>query len=187
MQLLQQGDAQAFSILFERYWERLTDYAYKRLQLREEAEEVVQELFINLYERRQELDIHTSLEAYLHTAVRNRVYSRFRTWMRQQKAFLVANLEDVDYALPPADTAAYKDLETHMGKALQKLPEKCRAAFLLSREQGHSYKEIAQQLGISVNTLEKHIGKALRILRLELGRYEQLCLLAGFIIILANE
>ena len=177
VQRMQQDDQQAFAAIFERYWQLLVDFAFRRLQLQQDAEEIVQDVFIKLHERRHELDIHTSLNAYLHTAVRYRVYNKYRDWLKQRKSFLIPNLDDVDYSLPAVDTAAYKDMETSIRKAVLKLPEKCREVFLLSREQQLSNKEVAEKMGISVNTVEKHIGKALRILRIELDKYNQIAIL----------
>lgn len=75
--LIRQGDREAFSILFEQFWKSLLSYAGKRLVLPQDAEEVVQEVFVNLWERRESLQINSSIDAYLHTAVRYKIYNRY--------------------------------------------------------------------------------------------------------------
>ena len=136
--------------------------------LMEDAEEVVQEVFINLWERRMELNIHFSLSAYLHTAVKYRVYNKYRDWLRRNKAWKIPDLEDVDYNLPALDQLAYKELELKLRTAVSKLPQRCREAFVLSRDEHLPNRTIAERLNISVNTVEKHIGKALLLLRAQL-------------------
>lgn len=181
LQRMKQGDQQAFATIFEQHWRQLVDFAFRRLQLLQDAEEIVQDVFVRLYERRQELDIQTSLSAYLHSAVRYRVYNKYRDWLRQKKSYLVPNLDDIDYAIAPTDTISYKELENHIRQAVHRLPEKCREVFLLSREQHLSNKEVAEKLGISLNTVEKHIGNALRVLRQEMEKYDRavvFCLIA---------
>lgn len=169
---MQQDNEQAFAAIYNNYWQSLLDFAGRRLQLQEDAEEVVQDVFVSLYQRRKELDIHGSLSAYLHSAVRYRIYNKYRDYLQKKKLLLIPNLEDVDYSLPELDPVSYKQLEGKIREAIQQLPEKCREAFLLSREAQLSNKEIADQMGISINTVEKHIGKALRVLRLELEKYD---------------
>jgi len=168
--LLQQGDKGAFAAIYDYYWQPLIDFAYKRLKSLEDSEEVVQEVFINLFERRTTLEIHTSLNSYLKTAVRYKVYNKYREWLSNKQQHRIAHLEDVA-ELPGIDTLEYKELNEKLHESINKLPEKCREVFILSREEKLSNKAIADRLGISINTVEKHIGKALQILRNDLHQY----------------
>lgn len=165
---MQDDHERAFSAIYNRYWQELLDYAYRRVNLQQDAEEIVQDVFVRFYQRRNEIEVHTSLSAYLYTAVRYKVYSKYREYFQKRKIEFIPNLEDVDYSLPESDVFAYKELESKVHATIQKLPEKCREAFLLSRNEQLSNKEIAAKMGVSVNTVEKHIGKALRTLRAEL-------------------
>lgn len=168
VQLIKQGDKEAFTILYDQYWKPLLSYAGKRLVMPEDAEEIVQEIFVTLWERRGELDIHSSVSAYLHTSVKYRVYSKYREWLKRNNAWRIPGLEDVDYSVPALDPFVYKELEEKIRIVIGKLPQKCREAFVLSREEKLPNKKIAQRMSISVNTVEKHIGKALQMLRAEL-------------------
>lgn len=144
----------------------------------QDAEEVVQEVFVSLWERRSELDITGSIDAYLHTAVRYRIYNRYRDYLKRKKTFLIPGLDDVDYQLAAAELMEYRELESRVASAVGSLPAKCREVFLLSREEKLSHKMIAARLGISVNTVEKHIGKALQLLRIQL-KNEMVLVLVG--------
>ena len=88
--LIQQNDREAFAILYDQYWKQLLSYAGKRLVLPQDAEEVVQEVFVSLWERRHTLDISGSLDAYLHTAVRYRIYNRYRDYLRKKQVSFLA-------------------------------------------------------------------------------------------------
>ena len=136
--------------------------------LLQDAEEVVQEVFVSLWERRHSLEINGSLGAYLHTAVRYRVYNRYRDYLKNKQESRISGLDDVDYSMPALEALEYKELELKLQDAVNTLPHKCREAFMLSREEKLPNKIIAKRLNISVNTVEKHIGKALQILRLKL-------------------
>lgn len=166
--LIKQDDREAFAILYDQFWKPLLSYASKRLVMPQDAEEVVQEVFVNLWERRHSLDINGSLDAYLHTAVRYRVYNRYRDYLKAKQFSRVPGLEDVDYSTPALEMLEYRELEVKVQNALNTLPCRCREAFMLSREEHLPNKIIAKRLGISVNTVEKHIGKALQLLRLKL-------------------
>lgn len=166
--LLKQDDREAFAILYDQFWKPMLSYAGKRLVLPQDAEEVVQEVFVSLWERRHSLDIHGSLDAYLHAAIRYRIYNRYRDYLKRKQAFKIPGLEDVDYGTNASDVLECRELEKKLQQAMNALPGKCKQAFLLSREEKLSNTTIAKRLGISVNTVEKHIGKALQLLRLKL-------------------
>ena len=173
VQGLKQGDRETFALIFREYWKPLLSFASKRMTLMEDAEEVVQEVFISLWERRAGIDIHISLSAYLHAAVKYRVYNKYREWLRRNKSWRIPGLTNVDYELPALDQLAYKELELKLRTAIGKLPQRCREAFVLSRDEQLPNRTIAERLNISVNTVEKHIGKALLLLRAEL--YDERC------------
>ncbi|GEP98078.1 RNA polymerase sigma-70 factor [Chitinophaga cymbidii] len=177
VQQLQHNAQGALAAIYEKYWAPLTEFCYKRLQQKAEAEEIVQEIFISLYERREQLQIQQTLHAYLFTAARYRIYNRYRSWMQQKKLHYILHLEDVDYAPAANELAEFRELEQRVENSLRRLPEKCREVFLLNRNDQLSYREIAVKLNISVNTVEKHMGKALRILRKDLQGYELLALM----------
>lgn len=174
--LLLEGREEAFDAIYDEYAIPLLNAAYKRLRSKEEAKEVVQEVFISLYLKKNDIRHAGNLAGYLFTALRNRILDIIRadllhTTHHHQMGLLQEKHADIENQLEQ------KELETMLHKAIGLLPDKCREAFLLSRYEGLSHKEVAQQLNISVNTVEKHIGKALRLLRLQLGGNGMLLLL----------
>lgn len=169
-QLVKQDDIKAFEELYNRYWSDLIDAAYRRLQSRQKAEDIIQDIFVSLYQKRHTLDITVSLKAYLYQALKFKVLNVYRDELTRtackKEIFFTGQCKN--------DSAEYcdaKELNHRIGQVLSTLPDKCREAFLLSREQNLSNKDISQGMNISVSTVEKHIGKALRILRNNLRDY----------------
>jgi RNA polymerase sigma-70 factor (family 1) len=161
------GDIQAFESLYKRHWSSLLDEAFRRLKVREDAEEIVQEIFIDLFTRRAEIRLNRNVAGFLYKAVQYRVYNKIRSYIVQRNYQQLAALKlDQETAGAYAD-AEFKELNEALHKAVSRLPDKCRQVFQLSREQGLPYKEIALRLGISTNTVERHMNKALKFLREE--------------------
>lgn len=138
----------------------------------DDAREVVQKVFISLWEKRGEIDLSTSLKSYLFTSVHNRSLNV----IRDRKKF---SSEEVPELAGEWDVSAQiesMELEEKINEALESLPEKCRQIFELNRFDGLKYSEIATQLGLSIKTVENQISKALRILREKLMKYMTLLL-----------
>jgi RNA polymerase sigma-70 factor (family 1) len=168
--LVKQDDIKAFEELYNRHWHGLIDAAYRRLQSRQKAEDIIQDIFVSLYQKRHTLDIAVSLKAYLYQALKFKVLNVFRDELTRstcrKEIFFSGQCKN--------DSAEYcdaRELNNKIGEVLSTLPDKCREAFLLSREQNLSNKDISLGMNISVSTVEKHIGKALRILRHNLRDY----------------
>lgn len=143
--------------------------AYKKTGDLEASQEMVQDIFVGLYKQVSSLHAHTILENYLFIALRNRVFNYHRQllvqWKKEQtlRDGLVVNIPENDQRLE------LKELEASLQAKIQLLPPQCRTVFLLSRQENLSNKEVAERLNISVNTVEQHMRKALRILRTSLG------------------
>jgi RNA polymerase sigma-70 factor (ECF subfamily) len=167
VQLLQQGDKKAFDALYGRYWRKLYLLAYQKLRSRELAEELVQDLFISLWTKRESLHITASVGAYLGMAVRYMVIKFFQKERVHQQYEQTAALGPA-YANTTEDAVLFRDLQEVIEQEINKLPEKCREVFQLSRHDNLSQKEISLKLHLSEKTVENHIGKALRLLRLSL-------------------
>lgn len=169
LQLLQQNDDDAFTAIYLRYWDKLTVVAMNRLGSLEEAREVVQEVFCNLWRRREQLEINYSLNTYLAAAVKYEIFKRFAVKSRQkrlQQEALGGWQEGAD------DTLHYlnaNELRSELLTLVKALPEKCRIVFQLSRDQGYTQKQIASELGIAEKTVEAHLSTALRKLRIGLS------------------
>lgn len=151
-------------------YQPLCSYARLRLTDPSESEEVVQLALMHIWEHRETLEIHTGLEAYLYTTVKNRCLNREKhIQVRSRYVNYVKHQQNQFDA--PSSTSDVADLQKAIDKAIQALPDQCRTVFLLSREQGLKYQEIADRLSISIKTVENHMGKALRTLRESLLPY----------------
>ncbi len=169
--LLKQGSQEAFRELYNRYWEPLLNAAYKRLDSLETAEDLVQDLFVNLYLKRDAIVIGTTMEGYLKTALKNKVLNAYRSQQLQQRYANHVLAQPGESPDTPQQVLQVKELGLKLAEATARLPEKPRQVFLLSRIERLSNKEIAEKLGISVSTVEKHVAKALRLLRADLKGY----------------
>jgi RNA polymerase sigma-70 factor, ECF subfamily len=158
------GDEDAFDAIFRAHYPPLVGMAEGMLRSRAIAEEVVQDVMLELWRRREELPIEESLRAYLFRATRNRALNHLRHVRVERRGEPDAIAATVD--LPTAPTALVEEeIDTALREAVAGLPERCREVFELSRVHGLRYAEIAGALGISVKTVEAQMGKALRILR----------------------
>jgi RNA polymerase sigma-70 factor (family 1) len=166
---LRLGDREAFRRLYDLYWEKLYVVAYRRLRDREVAEELVQNVFTNLWVRREKLAIEKSLSAYLGSSLKYEVLNHLRAQaVRERYAQEHAPPEGVEFT---QQQLSFEELYERMNREINKLPEKCRLVFTLSRMEGYSNQEIADELDISTKTVEAHMSKALKSLRTGLGEY----------------
>ncbi|MBE7170877.1 MAG: RNA polymerase sigma-70 factor [Williamsia sp.] len=164
--LVKEDNRRAFEELYNRYWFLLLEQACKPLQSKERAQDIVQEIFISLYQRRKSIELSVSLKAYLCKALKFKVLNEFRARLvRNIYQQAVCAEGKTDFA-SPVET---KELEQAINRSVGRLPEKCRKAFLLSRQENLSYKDISGELDISVSTVEKHISKALKLIRFQLN------------------
>jgi RNA polymerase sigma-70 factor (ECF subfamily) len=168
---IQSGSERAFEMIFRTYYQPLCRYACTFLNHKEQAEEVVQWAYIQLWEKRQQLEIQSSLKSYLYRMVRNRCLNIIKhEKVKQQHA--VHQLASAETAYEPvSQKVIINELETKIAEAMRALPAQCRLVFQLSRFEELKYQEIAHQLQISVKTVENHMGKALKIMRSHLKDY----------------
>jgi|SRR5687768_6407294 len=169
LQLLQSGEHHAFREIYKRYWDKLLYIAGKKLGDLSEGESIVQDVFVDLWQRRETLEVRESLAGYLVVAVRYRILNFLA---RQQKA--ETYLRDTARSSSPADCSTeewlgFEDLRGWLEKMVAGLPEKCRLAYRL-RGEGYSQREIARYMKVSEKTVETHISRALKVLRTGLGQ-----------------
>lgn len=168
---LKAGDLTAFEMLFRTYYQPLCNYAFTFVQDRDEAEEIVQSTFLNIWEKRESLSIHTGVKPYLYAMVRNACLNLLKhEKIKQQHAAMEMAVAERSVE-SVARTVMASELEAKIYQAMDHLPEQCRLIFKLSRFEELKYSEIAQQLDISVKTVENQMGKALRIMREQLKDY----------------
>ena len=172
---LRDDDDSALRAIFDRHYPLLLGDIYRLIPDEDTCKDLAQEVFVELWRKRAELDIHTSLRAYLRRAAINRALNHIKA----NKRVVLEEPEDRHYT--PDDTAReiqaksrQEDLEQALAEAIERLPEKCRQVFTLSRFEHLSHREIAEQLGISVKTIENQITKAMRMLREALLKYSDL-------------
>lgn len=170
--------AAAFDALVAENCDRLCRFVYRYVGSREEAEDIVQEVFLAIWERGYEWEGRDPLP-FLYRAAHNRAISRARhesvhdRWQRQ-----VSTADEPAAAGVDTDLAE-SELDDALGRAIEVLPERCRLVFTMSREQGLSHAEIARMLGLSHKTVESHIWRALTSLRASLAPYLALLLLVS--------
>lgn len=171
--LLKKGNQKAFKQIYHLYWDKLLYLAGKKLQDLQESENIVQDIFLSLWERRETLDIHSTLEGYLVVSVKYRVLNflaaKERLKLYQQDA--TKNISEKINMEPGMDV---KEMLSMLTVLTDKLPEKCRLAYTL-RNEGLSYKEIASHMDISEKTVENHIGRALKELRVGVKQFIVIC------------
>jgi RNA polymerase sigma-70 factor (ECF subfamily) len=163
---LRQGDVGIFSFLFRTYYKDLVMFAGTYLPDRSMCEDIVQTIFLKLWDEHESLKIETSLKSYLLTAVRNSCLDeiRHRYIVREHESHALS-LPRPEEGIDVENYVLYSDLYHRLVEALSKLPENCRTTFEMNRFEGMKYKEIAARLKISERTVEVRIGRALLLLR----------------------
>ncbi|HEX9509000.1 MAG TPA: sigma-70 family RNA polymerase sigma factor [Puia sp.] len=154
------GDHRSFSELFDRYWEPFFQYAYKILQNREDTEELVQEFFIHLWNKREELPELQSVPSYLFTALKNRLLNQLA-----KKKYRVASLDSVkenESHLSATENLEKKNTEKVIRSLAKLLPEKMQQAYMLHQFRGLSITEIALETGNSEQTIRNQINTAVK-------------------------
>jgi len=162
------GDSAAFDAIFRQYYAQLVGYVQSLIRDQGAAEEIVQDIMLELWRRRAALPADTAFKAYLYQSARNRAFnhSRHARVVRESEPLLLHEAPSV----PAADAdAAGDELAEAIRGAVAGLPPRCREIFELSRVDGLRYSEIASTLGISIKTVETQMGKALSVLRSRLA------------------
>jgi RNA polymerase sigma-70 factor (ECF subfamily) len=159
---IRQGDQAAFESLFRAFAPGLCAYAARYVESTQVAEDIVQDLFLSLWRNRERLSIDQSVPSYLLAAARNRAINHLRH-ERVAKRWETRVVGRIETSTPSDEAELLEMLDLQDG--IERLPARCRLIFALSRQQGMSYSEIAQSLGLSVKTVEVQIGRALRALR----------------------
>ncbi|MET4544731.1 RNA polymerase sigma-70 factor (ECF subfamily) [Pedobacter africanus] len=169
--LLSQGDRLAYTEIFERYSMLLIAHAYKLLADQDAANDVVQDVLLNLWQKRERLDLNTSLSAYLYTATRNRIFNRksHQKIVDRYADTMIAYMEGTH--TNSDDFVREKELTAMIEKEIRALPEKMREVFILYKMEDLSYKEIADRLGITDRTARQQVYNALKILKTKIDIY----------------
>jgi len=177
LELLIENDGKAFSEIYDRYWNKLIAIAFAQTKDRYIAEEIVQEVFLSVWSRRQVLKID-SLKAYLATAVKFSIFKNVFNNNRRQK--IIGGLVQRSDALTDEVLHA-KFLQEYVNGIVEQFPDKCRMVYIYSRNDGLSVKAIATKMEIAEKTVEAHLTKALKILKLNLKQFLTVAILLKFL------
>jgi RNA polymerase sigma-70 factor (ECF subfamily) len=171
LESIKKGDKQAFEQLFREHYAPLCRYAYTFLKGAQEAEEAVQNVFMTVWERRQDLNITTSVKSYLYQMVHNRSLNQIKH-EKVKDAYKQYNQTQINQNSPNASHLTIQnELSARIEEAIEELPEQCRKIFKMSRIDELKYSEIAEILELSVKTVENQMSKALKHLRERLADY----------------
>jgi RNA polymerase sigma-70 factor (family 1) len=174
---LKDGNTEAYNEIFNRYWKKLYAIAYNRLRSKEAAEDVVQDILSSLWVRRTELEID-NLSHYLGTAIRYAIFRQINKSVEKIKWRADEVISEGTFTEPTIlQLMDYQILKKYLEQEVNKLPEKCQIVFKYSREQHLTNKTIAEMLNLSEKTIEAHITKALKYLKLALKSFSILIFL----------
>ncbi|QNK62448.1 RNA polymerase sigma-70 factor [Pedobacter sp. PAMC26386] len=167
---LKQGDQTAMEIIYKKHWEQVFDAAYKRVGTEDIAQDITQDVFISLWEKRETLEIRESLTAYLMGCVKYRVINYFKANLtkakyREDLYALTGNISP----LYPTNELAVKEIHKELDEAIAELPKQMRVIFSMSRKQEKSNNEISTELNLSIQTVKNQLTAALKIIRKRLA------------------
>lgn len=171
LEKINKGDVKAFEVIFKKYYQMLCNFSCKYLHDMDKAEEIVQDLFCNLWDKKGELNIHSSLKSYLfRSAFNNSInYLKHRGIEGKYEKYIKESSQD--FSFDPSDEIKALEMNEIIEGTLNSLPERIRIVFQLNRFEGLKYHEIAEKLSLSVKTIEANMTKALKLLRHNLREY----------------
>ena len=166
VKLLRKGDMSAFDAIYERYCKRLYGFVFRYIKQEVDAEEIVQEVFIKIWESRKTIDSYSSFESFIFTIAYNSTISLLRKRVTEKKYLeqikyrqQINNSEDI------INEIHYKEMNERVKSLLNQLTPRQKEIFILSREEGLSHEEIAKKLNISSNTVKNHLVSALAYIK----------------------
>ena len=180
----EQREETRFEDIYLSYFSKMKYFAKEYVISEEDAENIVQDVFVELWENKKMLNMHMNLIAYLFTTIKNKCLNHLRhklvvqeTASKLQEEYTISLRMNLD-SLEAFDNNLFsdQDIEKIISRALDTLSEKCRTIFIMSKIEGKKQKEIAQELNISINTIETQMGIAYKKLRIELKDYFQILL-----------
>lgn len=176
---LKEGDQTAFELLFHFYYPGLVMYSKQFTTDRMEAEEIVQEFFVKVWQKHHQVIPSDSLKNYLFSSVKNGSLNYLKHKKIEER--YIRQMEELSerHLVYDPDLYVASELQEKIKSTIELLPEKCREIFILSRIRGKNNEEIATELNISKRTVETQISKALKIMRVELKEYAGLLMLLG--------
>ena len=166
---IKEGDIGEFESLFRSSYVSLVKYARTLIKDQDTSEEIVQDLFVRLWQEKEKFKIESSLSGYLFRSVHNRCLHYIGHRKVVERHVEEMSSRKPDTTEDPSEILNYKDLQARIARILERLPERCGTIFCMSRFEGLKYGEIAEKLSVSVKTVEASMGKALKEFRKELA------------------
>lgn len=172
LSLLKSGESKSFDIIYDRFADHLFDFICSRIRNKAVSEEILQEIFISLWRKRETLEITRTLEAYLFGSAKHKIL----TYIRSERVHRKYAEDFVLFAAQHYDNSNeemmdVKDLQHCIDLKISQLPEKCRLAFRLSRVDHQPIQQIAERMNISKRTVENYLSQALKHLRTSMSEY----------------
>lgn len=171
---IQEGDIKEFEKLFRKLYTPLCHFAYRFLKDMDAAEEIVQDLFFNYWKNKEKLEVNISLKSYLYQATKNKCLKAIKHTLVKERYSSAMMKQQAESDSNSFNSLEIEELNDVIEETLNKLPEKCKQIFILSRFEGLKYIDIANKLSISVKTVEANMGKALKAFRESLKQYDPL-------------
>ncbi|WP_372645907.1 RNA polymerase sigma-70 factor [Ancylomarina sp.] len=167
---IREGNLKEFERVFKEFYPQLCLYALRFVKTKDLSEEIVQNLFCQIWENRKELNIHTSIKAYLYRSTYHNALQVLRKMgsHNRYKEYIKHHFDENDSS---TNTLEEKEINKIVQQTLSSLPQRCGTIFKMSRFEGLKYQEIAQKLSISIKTVEANMGKALKVFRHNLKDY----------------
>lgn len=169
--LVSVGNEQAFRKIFDSYKDKLFNYVYRITDNEEMAEEIVMDAFMKIWTNRTDLSGISRFDSYLYTIVRNQAFNSLKRAAHEALIIKELTLVNTEYQNLTEDTIIYNDYRNLLRRAVNQLPPQQRRVYILSRDQGMKYDEIALELNLSKNTVKGHLKKAISSLRTVLTNY----------------
>jgi RNA polymerase sigma-70 factor, ECF subfamily len=165
IQKLKSGDIKALEVLFHKHYNNLSKYLMLLFKNQLLTEHIAQDIFVYIWENRESIEIHSSIESYLYTAGRYKALNQVRNSKRRESIGKSLAMDEQQVEASADHVVELKELENIIEEAISNLPLRCQQIFRLSRKEEMSHKEIAKILDISLSTVENQVGIALRKLR----------------------
>jgi RNA polymerase sigma-70 factor (family 1) len=162
---LQKGDVEAFDLVYAKYAGKLYGFAFKYLKSSDETEELVQSVFLKVWENHKILRKESSFKSYIFTIAYNEICNFFKRRSHLQKFIGEQQNQNPSNSIETEDLIDYNSIQEQVDQIINKLPARQRTIFLKSRQEGKSNKEIAAELGISSGTVDNYISESLRFIR----------------------
>lgn len=181
MSEIKAGNMLAFDTLYHKYNRRIYKFAVSILKSSEDAENILQDVFLKLWINRDNVEKYSSVRHYIFSITYNSSITIIRGKMKESR-FLesLKNMQDFEHD-PVNLEIEYKELEGKLNEIIESLPERQKEVYLLHKVEGLKYSEIAERLNISVNTIENHMSRALKFIRERLGNYSLMTILFAYL------